>query len=130
MLGALRFLTDALYSSIIVHKRVRNHGGRAVLDLIYDEHNEPLLSDESLPCRPEDELFEVRTKALLRRYVVERCIYGVDLDPIAVELCRLSLWIETLNRDLPLTFLNHKIKCGNSLVGTWFDRFLHYPALS
>lgn len=129
-LAALRFLTGALYDSLVVHDRIRDHGGRAVLDLIYDEQSHETLASEPLPCRPDDDDFEVRTKAILRRYVIERCIYGVDLDPLAVELCRLSLWIETLDRSLPLTFLNHKIKCGNSLVGAWFDQFLHYPAMA
>ena len=68
----------------------------------------------SCPCRPDDALFEPRLKAILRRHVVERCIYGVDLDPLAVELCRLALWIETMDRTLPFSFLDHKIKCGNS----------------
>ena len=67
---------------------------------------------------------------MLRRHVVERCIYGVDLDPLAVELCRLSLWIETMDRDLPFSFLDHKVKCGNSLVGAWFDQFQHYPVMA
>jgi hypothetical protein len=66
----------------------------------------------------------------LRRHVVERCIYGVDLDPLAVELCRLSLWIETMDRTLPFSFLDHKIKCGNALVGAWFDQFQHYPVMA
>jgi hypothetical protein len=129
-LAALRFLTNALYESLIRHDRVRDHAGRSVLDLIRDKNNQPQLCDESLRCRPDDDEFEPQTKALLRRYVVERCIYGVDLDPLAVELCRLSLWIETLDRNLPLTFLKHKIRPGNSLVGTWLDQFLHYPAMA
>jgi hypothetical protein len=129
-LATLRFLTNALYESLHVHKRIREHAGRAVLDLIYDEQNEPKLSDESLSCRPEDDGFEIRTKAILRRYIVERSIYGVDSDPLAVELCQLSLWIETLDPRLPLTFLNHKIKPGNALVGAWFDQFMHYPAMA
>jgi hypothetical protein len=129
-LAALRFLTEALYRSLTVHNRIREHAGRAVLDLIFDEHGREALVNEVLPCRPDDEEFELRTKPILRRYIVERCIYGVDLDPLAVELCRLSLWIETLNRNLPMTFLQHKIRCGNSLVGAWFDQFLHYPAMS
>ncbi len=66
---------------------------------------------------------------MLRRHVVERCIYAVDLDPLAVELCRLSLWIETMDRTLPFGFLDHKIKCGNSLIGAWFDQFRHYPVI-
>jgi len=129
-LAALRFLTDALYRSLHAHNRIRDHAGRAVLDLIFGRDGQELLVNEPLPCRPEDDEFEPRTRAILRRYVVERCIYGVDYDPLAVELCRLSLWIETLDCNLPLTFLNHKIKSGNSLVGTWFDQFLHYPAMA
>lgn len=83
-----------------------------------------------MPCPPDAEDFEPRTKGLLRRYGVERCLYGVDLDPLAVELCRLALWIETMDRDLPFSFLDHKVKCGNSLVGAWFDQFAHYPAMA
>ena len=88
------------------------------------------LADELIPCPPDDERFESRLKAVLRRHVVERCIYAVDLDPLAVELCRLSLWIETMDRTLPFGFLDHKVKCGNALVGAWFDRFRHYPAMA
>ncbi|MFW6114421.1 MAG: Eco57I restriction-modification methylase domain-containing protein, partial [bacterium] len=129
-LAALRFLTEALYAALHHHGRIRDHGGRAVLDLIKREDNGDTLASEALPCRPDDDEFEVRTKAVLRRYIVERCIYGVDLDPLAVELCRLSLWIETLDPRLPFTFLDHKVKCGNSLVGAWFDQFQHYPAMA
>ena len=62
-----------------------------------------------------------------RRYVVERCIYGVDINPLAVELARVSLWIATLDPGLPFSFLDHKIKVGNSLVGCWLDRVEDYP---
>ncbi len=130
LLAALRFLTEALYVSLEKHGRIREHAGRAVIDLIKAEDNGHFLANEALPCRPGDDDFELRTKAVLRRYVVERCIYGVDLDPLAVELARLSLWIETLDRNLPFTFLEHKVKPGNSLVGAWFDQFLHYPAMA
>ena len=61
---------------------------------------------------------------------MERCIYAVDLDPLAVELCRLSLWIETMDRTLPFGFLDHKIKCGNALIGAWIDQFSHYPVMA
>ena len=86
--------------------------------------------DELIPCPPDDDRFEPRLKAVLRRHVVERCIYAVDLDPLAVELCRLSLWIETMDRTLPFGFLDHKVKCGNALIGAWFDQFRHYPAMA
>ena len=51
------------------------------------------------------------------RDVVVRCIYGVDLNPMAVELCRVALWLETLEPGKPLSFLDHHIKVGNSLIG-------------
>ena len=135
VLAALRFLTDALYMSLQHHGRIKATGGNRSLVRLLGigeavdgdvEH----LSDEQIPCSPDDEDFEPRLRARLRRYVVERCIYAVDQDPLAVELCRLSLWIETMDRGLPFGFLDHKIKCGNALVGAWFDQFQHYPAIA
>jgi hypothetical protein len=52
------------------------------------------------------------------RDVVGRCIYGVDINPMAVELCKVSLWMEALEPGKPLSFLDHRIQCGNSLLGT------------
>jgi hypothetical protein len=51
------------------------------------------------------------------RDVVRRCIYGVDVNPLAVELCKVSLWMESIDPGLPLTFLESHIRCGNSLIG-------------
>ena len=51
------------------------------------------------------------------REVIAHCIYGVDLNPMAVELCKVNLWLEALEPGKPLTFLDAHIKCGNSLVG-------------
>ena len=52
------------------------------------------------------------------RDVVRRCIHGVDRNPLAVELCKVSLWMESVDPGLPLTFLESHILCGNSLIGT------------
>jgi hypothetical protein len=52
-----------------------------------------------------------------RRQVVEACIYGVDKNPMAVELAKLSLWLVTVARDKPLSFLDHHLQPGDSLVG-------------
>ncbi|MEB3180375.1 MAG: DNA methyltransferase [Nostocaceae cyanobacterium] len=54
---------------------------------------------------------------LARRLVAQRCLYGVDKNPFAVNLAKLSLWLVTLAKDLPFTFLDHALKCGDSLVG-------------
>lgn len=52
-----------------------------------------------------------------KRRVVENCLYGVDLNPMAVELAKLALWLETVAADRPLTFLDHHLRHGNSLIG-------------
>ena len=133
-LAALRFLTDAVYASLWHHERLRPDGETSLDRLLGlrddDRPDGDRSGEELLPCRPDEDDFERRLKAVLRRYVVERCIYAVDLDPLAVELCRLALWIETMDRELPFGFLDHKIKCGNALIGAWFDTFRHYPVMA
>jgi hypothetical protein len=52
------------------------------------------------------------------RDVIAHCVYGVDINPMAVELCKVSLWLEALDPGRPLAFLDHHIQCGNSLLGT------------
>ena len=52
-----------------------------------------------------------------RRLVARRCLYGVDRNPVAVDLTKLSLWLVTLSRDQPLTFVDHAIRHGDSLIG-------------
>ena len=56
-------------------------------------------------------------QAFYKRLVVERCLYGVDVNPLAVELAKLSLWLHTVSRDKALSFLDHHLRCGNSLIG-------------
>lgn len=130
LVASLRFLTDALFASLHVHGRIRSEGDQSLVTLAEGQPAQGTLTEELLPCRPDSPDFEPRLRARLKRYVVERCIYGVDLDPLAVELARLSLWVETMDRDLPFEFLDHKLKRGNSLVGCWFDRFRDYPVLA
>jgi hypothetical protein len=52
------------------------------------------------------------------RDVIGHCLYGVDINPMAVELCKVTLWLEALEPGKPLSFLDHHIRCGNSLLGT------------
>lgn len=126
LVSALRFLTEALFESLHHHHRLEAKGEGTIARLadgVPADHP----SCETLPVPTDHESFEDRLKARLKRHVVERCIYGVDADPVAVELARLALWIETMDRTLPFEFLDHKLKCGNSLVGCWFDRLKDYP---
>lgn len=120
LVAVLRILTEAVVESLHHHDRIKQVNGRTTVtcELIPE-------ADRSLPT----EGFEERLEAIVRRAVVEHCVYGVDLDPLAVELARVALWVETLDRNLPFTFLDHKLRCGDSLVGTWLDRFRDYPLL-
>lgn len=65
--------------------------------------------------------------ALCKRLVAVHCLYGVDKNPLAVELARLALWIETQAEGLPLTFLDHRIVVGDSLTGPFFEHLLTTP---
>ncbi|MDW8444966.1 MAG: phospholipase D-like domain-containing protein [Acetobacteraceae bacterium] len=60
---------------------------------------------------------QIEDSQLLRRLIARRCIYGVDLNPLAVELARLSIWIHTFVPGLPLSLLDHALVAGNALVG-------------
>ncbi len=63
-------------------------------------------------------------QAYYKRLVVEHCLYGVDLNPLAVELAKLSLWLHTVSKDKALSFLDHHLRCGNSLIGASVDKDL------
>lgn len=58
------------------------------------------------------------TRAGIRRLIAERCLAGVDVNPVAVQLARLSLWLASLAAGKPLGFLDHRLRVGNSLIGT------------
>ena len=134
LVAALHYLTDVLYQSLVYHRRIKDHpedgSSTVAITLPFGTPSQARPEEELIPVRPGHERFEMMTKARLRRYIVERCLYGVDLSPLAVELAHMSLWIETMDRDLPFTFLDHKIKVGNSLIGAWFDTFLEYPIMA
>jgi Eco57I restriction-modification methylase/N-6 DNA Methylase len=66
-------------------------------------------------------------RALVRRTIAERCLYGVDVNPMAVQVARLSLWLATLAADRPLTFLDHHLQTGDSLLGTWLATLARIP---
>lgn len=59
---------------------------------------------------------------LMKRHVLKQCVYGVDLNPMAVELAKVSLWLDCFTLGAPLSFLDHHLKCGNSLIGAEIDK--------
>jgi hypothetical protein len=66
-------------------------------------------------------------RTALRREVAQRCLFGVDLNPMAVQLARLSVWLACLASDKPLTFLDHHLVTGNSLVGASVNDVMRQP---
>jgi len=66
-------------------------------------------------------------RVALRREIASRCLFGVDLNPMAVQLARLSLWLATLASDKPLSFLDHHLVAGHSLVGGTPDDMSRQP---
>ena len=56
---------------------------------------------------------------IIRRIILKRCVYGVDKNPMAVELAKVSLWLHTFTVGAPLSFLDHHLRCGDSLFGEW-----------
>ncbi|WP_394866577.1 Eco57I restriction-modification methylase domain-containing protein [Paraclostridium bifermentans] len=130
LVAATDYITDALTKSILYYGSYTSYYNTKTRVLPFGKSSKGNLDEELISVPPDDPKFEEYLRANLMRHVVERCIYGVDINPMAVELAKLALWINTMNTELPFTFLDHKIKVGNGLVGTWFDQFKHYPILA
>ena len=100
-----RWLAERIVDAWAVEETAGRHitsEGEAVDDFV---------DQEGLPVNLEDRLL------IARRLVAERCLYGVDLNPLAVELAKLSIWLVTLAKGRPFGFLDHNLKCGDSLLG-------------
>jgi len=131
LVAALRFVTDALWQSLFTHGWLIEDIQAQVIRVGIPRESQPEWFVEVVKYFPLTvENAETICRAKLKRYVVERCLYGVDINPLAVELGRLALWVETMDKSLPFSFLDHKLKCGNALVGCWFDRFQDYPVMA
>ena len=77
---------------------------------------------DCVPLLPpdEDELLHAR------RLIAQHCLYGVDKNPMAVDLAKLSLWLVTLAKDHPFTFVDHSLRCGDSLVGLTREQIVNF----
>ena len=78
------------------------------------------VTERLLPADAEERLI------MARRLVADRCLYGVDKNPLAVEMAKLSLWLITLQKNKPFTFLDHALRCGDSLVGVSVEQLWHW----
>ena len=119
LVEAMRFLGRALHRAYVetgsgaTPEMFRSAGGRG-WDTDWQESDERARAANS------------EARAWCKRRIAEHCLFGVDLNPTAAGLARVALWIESLAGDRPLTYFEHHVRCGNSLLGTWLDR-LHRP---
>nr|MBC8457255.1 hypothetical protein [Deltaproteobacteria bacterium] len=120
-MGSGHFLVEA--TDFLARELLKVLSGEPLLkpsrEIMIREAKEPYGSKE-----PEEE--DIRWA---RREVVERCIFGVDLNPLAVELAKLSLWLYTVAKNRPLNFLDHHLRFGNSLIGARIEYLASPPAL-
>jgi len=113
LVQAIRYLGDRLMDAWDrAISQAQENNPKAFLSMPYAD---PIDDCEGDRCLNPDNREEMILWA--RRFVVERCIYGVDINPLAVEMVKLSLWLTTFSEDKPFTFLDHALKCGDSLVG-------------
>ena len=73
--------------------------------------------------------YEPDDAQILKRALLKRCIFGVDLNPFAVELARLSLWMDSFIFGTPLSFIEHHVQHGNALMGASVQEFITYNAV-
>jgi hypothetical protein len=107
----MRFLGRALHRAYS-----KEHNGKAPPNFRGVWDNDFEVSDEEARASASE------ARAWCKRRVAERCLFGVDLNPTAVQLAQVSLWIESLVADRPLSYFEHHVRCGNSLVGSWLER--------
>ena len=110
LIGACRFMGERLYEACVACAE------RGLWERI------PVEVAPYLPGRrPEGEseagLSAEKARAMCKRLVAVHCLYGVDKNPLAVSLAKVSLWLESFAEGLPLTFLDHRLVCGDSLLG-------------
>ncbi|KAB8145737.1 restriction endonuclease [Chloroflexia bacterium SDU3-3] len=101
-------LTDVSLDTIAPNSVPRSHARR------------PLITPEGFPTDNPDEAIPADTQErliLAQQLVADRCLYGVDKNPLAVEMAKLSLWLVTLSSGRPFGFLDHALRCGDSLLG-------------
>jgi hypothetical protein len=129
-MGSAHFLvraTEWVADQIVRHRTTKRVTEQIVATGDSQRSREAILADGRVPVSPgvPQEQAEV---AYWRRRVVESCIYGVDINPLAVELAKLALWLTCIAIEEPLNFLDHHLRCGNSLLFAHPDEMAQLPA--
>lgn len=116
LIGAMDFLARSLAGNLLEYDES---------PVFYEtEENRNKIINEAKNQGIEVDEKKLTEENIIRRMVMKRCLYGVDLNPMAVELAKLSMWLHAFTVGAPLSFLDHHFKCGNSLVGAKLDVLL------
>jgi len=118
LVQAIRYLAERLVES---WSKLSSEHPDKLLTLPYGLEARGDDKEEIIPEGEEEALQKARL------FVAQHCIYGVDLNPMAVELAKVSVWLTTMTRSYPLTFLDHRLKPGNSLIGADFGHTAVIP---
>jgi hypothetical protein len=121
--------TEWLAEQIVYHPTTRTMTEKIVATGDKRRSREDIVKAGKIPVPPGASQEEAEI-AYWRRRVVEACIYGVDVNPLAVELAKLSLWLTCIAADEPLNFLDHHLRTGNSLLWANPDEMQHLPLSS
>jgi hypothetical protein len=114
-MGSGHFLVEAV--DYLTDRLVRFVEGFPFLSHFFDGMRRDILAEMERQAVTIDPA-RLTDVTLLKRHVLKRCIYGVDLNPMAVELAKVSLWLDCFTLGAPLSFLDHHLRHGNSLIGT------------
>lgn len=98
---------------------LREYPSAPLMEEIEQFRNEIIEDQRKKRIRLDEDL--LTDTVILKRLVMKRCIYGVDINPLAVELAKVSLWLDSFTIGTPLTFLDHHIRVGDSLIGLWTE---------
>ena len=137
LVGLVDYLADRVIAAM-AEAEAAVDGYASPLTRSIDDVRRTIL-DNALACGWTLDASRLDDRHIVRRIVLKRCVYGVDRNPMAVELAKVSLWLHTFTAGAPLSFVDHHLRCGNSLFGCWvreaFDKtkkegsplFLHGP---
>ena len=117
LVQATRYLAERLVDA---WERMAAEQPDAILTMPFATPSQGEATENLMPDSREERI------VFARRYVAERCIYGVDMNRLAVEMAKLSLWLTTLSTDRPFTFVDHALKHGNSLVGLSLEQIRNF----
>ncbi len=120
LVQACRYLAERLVEAW--EEAERSHPGQVIVTP-EGQLSESRPGESIVPKDPTERMLTAK------RIVADRCIYGVDVNPMAVEMAKLSLWLVTMQKNRPFTFLDHALKCGDSLLGVTDAKQIEYFSL-